>query len=108
LRSSISPTARGDAGYERYATFFKKFYSVLPDDGRMLLHTIIVPNAEAGQGDGPADDDDPVALHRLHLEEDLTRAVSCPWSSRSTATRPRRVFKIERHHFIGKELRPGP
>ena len=28
----------GDAGYERYATFFKKYYDLLPDDGRMLLH----------------------------------------------------------------------
>src|ERR1700756_166278 len=25
----------GDAGYERYATFFKKYYDLLPDDGRM-------------------------------------------------------------------------
>ena len=31
----------GDAGYERYGVFFKKFYSLLPDDGRMLLHTIL-------------------------------------------------------------------
>ncbi|OJZ73589.1 hypothetical protein BRW65_13285 [Mycobacterium paraffinicum] len=27
----------GDAGYERYAVFFKKFYDLLPD-GRMLLY----------------------------------------------------------------------
>jgi cyclopropane fatty-acyl-phospholipid synthase-like methyltransferase len=36
----------GDAGYKRYGTFFKKFYDLMPDDGRMLLHTIVVPNAE--------------------------------------------------------------
>jgi cyclopropane-fatty-acyl-phospholipid synthase len=34
----------GDAGFERYDTFFKKFYSLTPDDGRMLLHTIIIPD----------------------------------------------------------------
>jgi len=32
------------------AAFFKKFYSLLPDDGRMLLlHTIVVPTAEEGK-----------------------------------------------------------
>ncbi len=39
----------GDAGYERYDTFFTKFYNLMPDDGRMLLHTIIVPTAEEGK-----------------------------------------------------------
>jgi cyclopropane-fatty-acyl-phospholipid synthase len=39
----------GDAGYERYGVFFKKFFSLLPDDGRMLLHTIVVPTAEEGK-----------------------------------------------------------
>ena len=24
----------GDAGYERYAAFFKKYYDLLPDDGQ--------------------------------------------------------------------------
>src|ERR1700754_4971489 len=42
----------GDAGYERYGTFFKKFYNLLPDDGRMLLHTIVVPSAEEGKERG--------------------------------------------------------
>ena len=42
----------GDAGYERYATFFKKFYNLLPDDGRMLLHTIVVPTAEEAKERG--------------------------------------------------------
>ena len=42
----------GDAGYQRYATFFKKYYSLLPDDGRMLLHSIVVPTAEEGKAMG--------------------------------------------------------
>ncbi len=42
----------GDAGYERYATFFKKYYDLLPDDGRMLLHSIVVPTAEEGKAMG--------------------------------------------------------
>ena len=36
----------GDAGFERYDTFFKKYYNLLPDDGRMLLHTIVIPDAK--------------------------------------------------------------
>lgn len=27
--------------FERYATFFERSYNILPDDGRMLLHTIL-------------------------------------------------------------------
>ena len=31
----------GDAGYERYATFFKKYYDLLPDDGRMTIQSSV-------------------------------------------------------------------
>ena len=61
----------GDAGYERYATFFKKFYNLLPDDGRMLLHSIVVPTAEEGKAIGLKINDDPAAVHQFHPEGDL-------------------------------------
>jgi cyclopropane-fatty-acyl-phospholipid synthase len=38
--------ADGVGTYERYAEFFKMCYNVLPDDGVMLLHTIVLPSAE--------------------------------------------------------------
>jgi cyclopropane-fatty-acyl-phospholipid synthase len=38
--------ADGLGTYERYADFFKMCYNVLPDDGVMLLHSIVVPSAE--------------------------------------------------------------
>ena len=28
-------------GFETYPEFFQKMYAALPDDGRMLLHTIV-------------------------------------------------------------------
>ncbi|ORW01102.1 cyclopropane mycolic acid synthase family methyltransferase [Mycobacterium kyorinense] len=38
--------ADGVGTYERYADFFKMCYDVLPDDGVMLLHSIVLPSAE--------------------------------------------------------------
>jgi cyclopropane-fatty-acyl-phospholipid synthase len=40
--------ADGIGTYERYSDFFKMCYSVMPDDGVMLLHTIVVPSEEEG------------------------------------------------------------
>lgn len=39
-------------GYDRYDDFFQKAYSILPDDGVMLLHTItmLTPEQMAGKG----------------------------------------------------------
>ncbi len=41
VRLSISADGAGDAGLS-YQIFFKKFYNLTPDDGRMLLHTITI------------------------------------------------------------------
>ena len=41
--------ADGVGTYERYADFFKMCYNVLPDDGKMLLHTIVVPTEAEGE-----------------------------------------------------------
>jgi len=39
-------------GRDRYDDFFKMAYSVLPDDGVMMLHTIIKPNDEEFEASG--------------------------------------------------------
>ncbi|CAJ1508237.1 cyclopropane mycolic acid synthase family methyltransferase [[Mycobacterium] holstebronense] len=41
--------ADGVGTYERYDDFFKMCYHVLPDDGVMLLHSIVVPSLEESQ-----------------------------------------------------------
>ena len=33
-------------GFEKYDFYFKKTYDLMPDDGTMLLHTIVVPSEE--------------------------------------------------------------
>jgi len=91
----------GDAGYERYATFFKKFYSVLPDDGRMLLHTIIVPSAEQAKEMGL-----PTTMTLLRFIAFILRKIypggKLPLVEQVDRYSTEAGFKIERHHFIGK------
>ena len=41
--------ADGVGTYERYHDFFTMCHRVLPDDGVMLLHSIVVPTAEEGE-----------------------------------------------------------
>jgi cyclopropane-fatty-acyl-phospholipid synthase len=42
---------------ERYAAFFAKCHRLLPADGRLLLHTIVWPDFEAGQRPEPTAED---------------------------------------------------
>ncbi|WP_036457623.1 cyclopropane mycolic acid synthase family methyltransferase [Mycobacterium sp. UM_WGJ] len=44
--------ADGVGTYERYDDFFTMCHRVLPDDGVMLLHSIVVPTAEEGERRG--------------------------------------------------------
>ena len=37
-------------GFEKYDFYFKKTYDLMPDDGVMLLHTIVVPSDEEVAG----------------------------------------------------------
>lgn len=95
----------GDAGYERYATFFKKYYDLLPDDGRMLLHSIVVPSREEGNAMG------------LKVNMTLLRFISFILKEIYPGGKLPQVdlvdkystgagFKIDRHHFIGKNYVP--
>jgi hypothetical protein len=44
--------ADGIGTYERYDDFFKMCHHVLPDDGVMLLHSIVVPTEEEAERQG--------------------------------------------------------
>jgi cyclopropane-fatty-acyl-phospholipid synthase len=95
----------GDAGYERYATFFKKYYSLLPDDGRMLLHSIVVPTAEEGKKMGLK-----TTMSLLRFISFILREIypggKLPQVEQVDRYSTEAGFKIERHHFIGKNYVP--
>jgi cyclopropane-fatty-acyl-phospholipid synthase len=91
----------GDAGYERYAAFFKKYYDLLPDDGRMLLHTIVVPSAEEAKALGL-----PTTMTLLRFIAFILREIypggKLPLVEQVNYYSTEAGFKIDRHHFIGK------
>lgn len=95
----------GDAGYERYATFFKKYYSLLPDDGRFLLHSIVVPTAEEGKAMGLK-----TTMSLLRFISFILREIypggKLPQVEQVDRYSTEAGFKIERHHFIGKNYVP--
>jgi len=95
----------GDAGYERYATFFKKYYSLLPDDGRFLLHSIVVPTAEEGRAMGLKTT---MTLLRFisFILRDIYPGGKLPQVEQVDRYSTEAGFKIERHHFIGKNYVP--
>ncbi|MDT5351037.1 MAG: cyclopropane-fatty-acyl-phospholipid synthase [Mycobacterium sp.] len=95
----------GDAGYERYATFFKKFYNLLPDDGRMLLHTIVVPTAEEGEELGLKTTMTLLRFISFILKE-IFPGGKLPQVEQVDRYSTEAGFKIERHHFIGKNYVP--
>ena len=91
----------GDAGYERYATFFKKYYNLLPDDGRMLLHSIVVPTAEEGKKMGLKTTMSLLRFISFILKE-IYPGGRLPQVEQVDRYSTEAGFKIERHHFIGK------
>jgi cyclopropane-fatty-acyl-phospholipid synthase len=95
----------GDAGYERYATFFKKFYNLMPDDGRMLLHTIVVPSAEEAKANNL-----PTTMTLLRFISFILREIfpggKLPLISQVDQYSTDAGFKIERHHMIGENYVP--
>jgi cyclopropane-fatty-acyl-phospholipid synthase len=95
----------GDAGYERYDTFFKKFYSLLPDDGRMLLHTIVVPTVEEGKELGLKTTMSLLRFIKFILTEIFPggRLPQIPLVDEYSS---RAGFKVERYHRIGSNYVP--
>ena len=39
-------------GFNKYDDYFKKTFNLMPDDGVMLLHTIIIPERRRDQSTG--------------------------------------------------------
>jgi cyclopropane-fatty-acyl-phospholipid synthase len=91
----------GDAGYQRYATFFKKYYGLLPDDGRMLLHSIVVPTAEEGKAMGLKTTMTLLRFISFILKE-IYPGGKLPQVEQVDRYSTEAGFKIERHHFIGE------
>ncbi|WP_102141878.1 cyclopropane mycolic acid synthase family methyltransferase [Mycobacterium hubeiense] len=90
----------GDAGYERYKAFFEMCYNVLPDDGVMLLHTIVVPTAEEGKELGLKTTMSLLRFIRFILTE-IFPGGRLPMISIVDEYATNAGFKIARHHKIG-------
>ncbi|OSC42604.1 cyclopropane mycolic acid synthase family methyltransferase [Mycobacterium decipiens] len=95
----------GDAGYERYARFFKMCYDVLPDDGVMLLHTIVVPSAEEAKARNL-----PITMSLLRFIKFILTEIfpggKLPLISLVDEYSTQAGFKIARHHQIGSHYVP--
>jgi cyclopropane mycolic acid synthase CmaA2 len=92
--------ADGVGTYERYDDFFRMCFQVLPDDGVMLLHSIVVPSTEETE------------QRRLKKTMSLMRFISfirkeiypggrLPMISVVDEHATRAGFEITRHHRIG-------
>ena len=95
----------GDAGFERYDTFFKKFYNVMPDDGRMLLHTIIMPSAEESN---ELKLTSPMSLLRFikFILTEIFPGGRLPQIPQIDHYSSNAGFKVERYHRIGSNYVP--
>lgn len=95
----------GDASWERYDRFFKMCYNVLPDDGRMLLHTIIVPDAKEAKELGLTA---PMSLMRFikFILTEIFPGGRLPQIPQIDEYSSRAGFKVERYHRIGSNYVP--
>lgn len=93
--------ADGIGTYERYADFFKMCYNVLPDDGKMLLHTIVVPTAEEGEKLGLKRT---MSLMRFisFIRKEIYPGGRLPQVDIVDKYATEAGFHISRHHRIGK------
>ena len=81
-------------GFNKYDDYFKKTFNCMPDDGVMLLHTIIIPERRGDQSQEVAANHVARALHQIHHGRDLPRRTSAPgrrWS------RARAQGRLQRH-----------
>lgn len=92
--------ADGVGTYERYADFFKMCHNVLPDDGVMLLHSIVVPPEEEARQMGLE-----VNMSLLRFISFIRREIypggRLPMISIVDEYATRAGFEITRHHLIG-------
>jgi cyclopropane-fatty-acyl-phospholipid synthase len=92
--------ADGVGTYERYSDFFKICYNVLPDDGVMLLHTIVVPTAEEAEQRGLKRT---MSLMRFisFIRKEIYPGGRLPMISIVDEYATGAGFEITRHHRIG-------
>ncbi len=95
----------GDAGFERYDSFFKMCYNVMPDDGRMLLHTITMPSAEESK---ELKLTSPMSLLRFikFILTEIFPGGRLPQIWQIDEYSSRAGFKVERYHRIGSNYVP--
>ena len=113
-RSSTSPSTASSrsapsstSAAERYADFFKMAYQVLPADGVMLLHTIVAPHLQRGQGAGHAADARDRPLHPIHPDRDLPGRLAADISDRRRA-RDHGRFRADPDPVAAAALRQDP
>ncbi|OBI33237.1 cyclopropane mycolic acid synthase family methyltransferase [Mycolicibacter sinensis] len=92
--------ADGVGTYERYDDFFKMCYHVLPDDGVMLLHSIVVPSEEEAAQMGLKRT---MSLLRFisFIRKEIYPGGRLPMVSVVDEHATRCGFEITRHHMIG-------
>ena len=95
----------GDAGFERYDTFFKKYYSLLPDDGRMLLHTIVIPDPKESVELGLQARMSLLRFIKFILTE-IFPGGRLPQIRQVDHYSSNAGFKVERYHRIGSNYVP--
>lgn len=92
--------ADGVGSYERYDDFFTMCHRVLPDDGVMLLHSIVVPTAEEGERMGLKKTMSLLRFIHFILTE-IYPGGRLPQVSIVDEHATRCGFEITRHHLIG-------
>jgi cyclopropane-fatty-acyl-phospholipid synthase len=97
--------AAGIGTYERYADYFKMCYDVMPDDGVMLLHSIVVPTAEQGQQLGLKTTMSLLRFIKFILTE-IFPGGRLPQVDIVDEYATAAGFEITRHHHIGKNYVP--
>jgi cyclopropane-fatty-acyl-phospholipid synthase len=92
--------ADGVGTYERYDDFFKMCYNVLPDDGVMLLQSIVLPSAEEEKQLGLKRT---MSLMRFisFIRKEIYPGGRLPMISVVDEYATRAGFEITRHHRIG-------
>jgi cyclopropane-fatty-acyl-phospholipid synthase len=93
--------ADGIGTYERYTDFFKMCYEVLPDDGRMLLHSIVLPSAEEAEELGLKRTMTLLRFISFILKE-IFPGGRLPMIEVVDEYATAAGFRITRHHRIGK------
>ena len=95
----------GDAGFERYDSFFKMCYQVLPEDGRMLLHTIVVPTPEESKALGLTARMSLLRFIKFIVTE-IFPGGRLPQIRQVDHYSSNAGFKVERYHRIGSHYVP--